>query len=314
MGAELNERPPYFAINEDINTGKVFREVTGMRPTKLKIGLINVVMEGDYMYEQEIPLGLAAIGAFLRLNGYEVEFKQCFAGKGDDEYDRAAEIEADVYGFQLNMVNYLPVRSVVKKIKLMKPNAITIFGGPFLVSLSERILKNDPLFDFIVMGEGELTTLELLQALERKEEDFSEIKGLVWRDKSGRVIINDKRGVIEDLDTLPFPARDFLEDAEQDQGLIGCVRISTSRGCVGNCTFCCVNLYNKVQKGKLWRGRCPKNVVDELEYLSKTYGAKVFNFADSSFEDPGKAGKIRARKICEEIIRRNLKISAKVYM
>jgi len=75
-----------------------------------------------------------------------------------------------------------------------------------------------------------------------------------------------------------------------------------------------VNLYNKVQKGKLWRGRSPKRVVDELEYLSKTYGAKVFNFADSSFEDPGKAGKIRAREICEEIIRRNLKISAKVYM
>ena len=122
-------------------------------------------MEGDYMYEQEIPLGPAAIGAFLRLNEYEVEFKQCFAGKGDDEYDRPAEIEADVYGFQLNMVNYLPVRSVVKKIKSMKPNAITIFGGPFIVSLSERILKNEPLFDFIVIGEGELTTLELLRAL-----------------------------------------------------------------------------------------------------------------------------------------------------
>ncbi|MDP7525951.1 MAG: hypothetical protein QF713_06420, partial [Dehalococcoidales bacterium] len=56
------------------------------------------------------------------------------------------------------------------------------------------------------------------------------------------------------------------------------------------------------------------SVVDELEFLSKTYGARVFNFADSSFEDPGKIGKIRAGEICQEIIRRRLPISAKVYM
>lgn len=280
----------------------------------MKVGLVNVVVEGDYQFEQEIPLGLGAIGAFLRMKGYEVEFKQCFASKGEDEYDRAIEVEANIYGFQLNMVNYWHVHSVVKKIKLMRPTAITVFGGPFLVSLSEGILKNEPLFDFIAIGEGEFTTLELLQALERKEEDFSEIKGLVWRDKSGEVIINDRRSVIEDLDTLPFPARDFLKDAEQDQGLVESVRISTSRGCTAKCSFCCVNLYNKVQKGKVWRGASPKHVVDELEYLSKTYGAKVFNFADSCFEDPGRAGKIRTRKICEEIIKRKLAISAKVYI
>ncbi len=285
-----------------------------MRHARLKMGLINVVVEGDYQFEQEIPLGVGAIGAFLRVNGYEVEFKQCFASKGEDEYDRAAEVEADIYGFQLNMVNYLPVHSVVKRVKLMRPNAITVFGGPFLASLSERILKNEPLFDFIVIGEGELTTLELLQALESKEKDFSGIKGLAWRDASGKVIINDKRSVIEDLDVLPFPARDFLQDAEYDQGLVDSVRISTSRGCIAKCSFCCVNLYNKVQKGKVWRGNSPEHVVNELEYSSKMYGAKVFNFADSSFDDPGRAGKIRTRKICEEIIKRNLEISAKIYI
>lgn len=287
-----------------------------MTAAKLKIGLIDVLAEGDYQFEEEIPLGTGAIGAFLRRNGYEVEYKQCFPGKGEEQYDRAAELEADIYGFQLNMVNYWHVQSVETKVKSLRPDAITVFGGPFLVSLSDRILKNEPLFDFIVVGEGELTMLELVQALERKDNDFSVIKGLVWRDDSGEIVVNEKRGVIEDLDTLPYPARDFLQDAEHDErgGLLESVRIVTSRGCIAKCRFCCVNLYNKILGGKVWRGRSPKSVVDELEFLSKTYGAKVFNFADSSFEDPGNVGKKRAGEICQEIIRRQLPISAKVYI
>ena len=283
---------------------------------KLKIGLINVLVEGDYQFEEEIPLGMGAIGAFLRAGGYEVEYKQCFPGKGEEQYGLAAELEADIYGFQLNMVNYWHTQSVVKKIKSLRPDAITVFGGPYLVALSDMILKNEPLYDFAVIGEGELTALELVQALGKKDNDFSAIKGLVWRDNSGEIVVNEKRDIIKDLDTLSYPARDFLHDAEHDEkgGLLESVRIVTSRGCIANCRFCCVNLYNRIPGGKAWRGRSPKIVVDELEFVSKTYGAKVFNFSDSSFEDPGRAGKIRAGEICQEIIRRQLPISAKIYM
>ncbi len=285
-----------------------------MIKNKLKVGLISVVKEGDYLYEQEIHLGLAAIGSFLREKGYEVEFRLCLPNKGENEIDHASELEADIYGFQLNIVNYWQVQSIVKKIKDRDPKVITVFGGPFLASLSERILQNEAMFDFVVIGDGEYTVLELLQNLENKKSDFSEITGLVWRNSSGLVIKNEKRSVDENLDVFPFPARDFLEKAMVDGKLVESIRISTSRGCVASCNFCCVNLYNKVQKGRSWRGRSPKHVVDELEYLAKNYGAKVFNFADSSFEDPGESGKIRAAEICNEIIRRGLPISAKIYM
>jgi radical SAM superfamily enzyme YgiQ (UPF0313 family) len=83
---------------------------------------------------------------------------------------------------------------------------------------------------------------------------------------------------------------------------------------VGQCSFCCVNLYNKVQKGKIWRGRSPHHVVDELETLARVYQARVFNFADSSFEDPGEVGKRRSRDICEEILRRQIPLSIKIYL
>ncbi len=295
---------------------------TGQIPRKKKISLINVVMEGDYQYEQEIPLGLAYIGSFLRKHGYEVIFRQCFAGKfsGDKrekELCSIAEVEADIYGFQLNIVNYQAVKSVVEKIKSNRQNVITIFGGPFLVSLSEDILKNEPLYDFIIRGEGEKTMLELIQAIESNKKDFSEIKGIVWRNDKKQIITNEFREVINGLDALPFPARDLMETMPRDSinnGLTDCIRMVTSRGCIGQCSFCCVNFYNKVQKGKIWRGRSARNVVDELEYLNARYGAKVFNLSDSSFEDPGRLGKIRTKEICEEIIRRGLQISMKIYL
>jgi len=281
------------------------------------VALINVVMDGDYQYEQEIPLGLASIGAFLRNEGYRVVFHQCFASRGIQQIEPAAAVSADIYGFQLNMVNYVQTKAVIEKIKARNPRAIIICGGPFLVPLSERIMQNEPLVDFVVMGEGEMTTLALVQALVSDTKDLSGIEGLVWRNKEGTVIRNAPRSLIPDLDVLPFPARDLMEQAQHDpadRGLTESVRMSSSRGCIGRCSFCCVNLYNKVQKGKVWRGRSPKHVVDELESLVKTYDARIFNFSDSSFEDPGREGKKRSREICEEIVRRGLKVSLKIYM
>ena len=110
-------------------------------PNRLKVGLINVAMEGDYQFEQEIPLGLAHIGSFLRQEGYDVFFKQCFGSKGDAEIVDAAEVRADVYGFKLTIMNYHAVKAVAEKIKERDPSAIIVLGGPYLVSLSEEILK-----------------------------------------------------------------------------------------------------------------------------------------------------------------------------
>ncbi|HEX9060658.1 MAG TPA: radical SAM protein [Clostridia bacterium] len=288
-----------------------------MRSFKPTVGLINVVLDGDYQYEQEIPLGMGYIGSFLRKQGYNVHIHQCLASRGEEQLDSAAGIVADVYGIQLNMVNYIKTLELAKKIKSSRPDSIIVLGGPFLVAFSEMILKTEPIFDYVIIGEGEYTFLELLKTIESGTGDVSSVQGLVWRDSQGDVHKNSLRKLIENLDELPFPARDLLEEARHDPvdgGLLESVRMVSSRGCIGQCSFCCVNLYNKIQKGKTWRGRSPENVVDEIEYLYKNYSAKMYNFADSSFEDPGEIGKERAKKICEEIIRRDIPFSAKVYM
>ena len=89
--------------------------------------------------------------------------------------------------------------------------------------------------------------------------------------------------------------------------------ITSSRGCTHNCYFCSSNRFWRHNNNFKWRGRSPKNLVDELEYLNKEYNIKQFWFTDPSFEDPG-FNESRMREIAELIIERNLKISYIIYV
>lgn len=285
------------------------------------LALINVMMDGDYLFSEEIPLGVGMIASYLRENGINVKIHQCLASQGEEQIEQAGEVVAEAYGFQLNIVNYVNVLKVVQRIKKRNPDAFIVLGGPFLAAQAGQILKNEPLFDCIVLGEGEATMLDLMTRLNKAHEtpvELAAVDGIMWRDENGYIVKNTPRPLIRDLDTLPFPARDFLKDSlnhdEIDGGLLESIRVVTSRGCVANCNFCAVNFYSKEQHGKLWRGRSAKHVVDELQHLVDAYGAHVVNFSDSSFDDPGKKGKARTRDICNDIIDRKLPLSAKVYM
>jgi radical SAM superfamily enzyme YgiQ (UPF0313 family) len=281
-----------------------------------EVALINVIVDGDYQFQGELPIGLASVGAFLRQQGYTVSYQQCTPGRTENEIFRVAETIADVYGFSLNMNNLPYIIQIIKEINNYGRNAQFICGGPFLASSSAIIMANETSIDFMAMGEGEYTMLELLQSLALGEDSFNHIPGLVWRDKLGKVIQNGPRNVIKNLDELPFPDRDFLESGGQDSlgDSLETARISTSRGCVAHCTFCNVNFFSEISKGKLWRGRSAKKVVDEIEFLAEKYKIRKINFSDSSFDDPGKIGKERSAEICHELLRRGVRISAKIYL
>jgi len=176
------------------------------------LALINVMVDGDFQFEGEIPLGVGAIASFLRENGFRVDVHQCYANRGDDELDRAAEVEAEVYGFQLNMRNFLKVREVARKIKVARPDSLIVLGGPFLSFAAGPILENEIAFDCMVVGEGELTMLEIMKEVADGGVDFVGVEGIVWRDGDGDAVRNPMRRLIPDLDSLPFPARDYLDD------------------------------------------------------------------------------------------------------
>jgi len=161
--------------------------------------------------------------------------------------------------------------------------------------------------DFVVVGEPEITIKELVEALEKKT-DLEGIDGLGYR-KEGVIQLNSKRAFIEDLDTLPMPARHLLPmqiyaDAVKENPLRGEITqpntiVITSRGCPFSCVFCT----HAIVWGKKWRARSPKNVVDELEHIIKTYNIKQIDFADDNLTwDPK-----RMAAICDLIVERNLR-------
>jgi len=119
----------------------------------------------------------------------------------------------------------------------------------------EFILKNYPAVDYVIIGEPELTFLELL-TLSKKGRDTDKTYGVsFWNGKE--IVINKRREIVEELDRLPFPFRS-KEQLEYTGG-----NILGSRGCYGNCTFCYINKF--YGKKCYWRGRTPDNIYHELQ-------------------------------------------------
>ena len=95
---------------------------------KTTLGLINVMMDGDFQFDEEIPLGVGMIASTVRRNGFRVTIHQCLASRDEKEIERAGQLEANVYGFQLNIVNFQNVRAVSDQIKARDPNAVIVPG------------------------------------------------------------------------------------------------------------------------------------------------------------------------------------------
>jgi len=146
--------------------------------------------------------------------------------------------------------------------------------------------------------------LELIGELNNSNPKFEKISALIWRQGS-KIIMNDKRTYINDLDSLPFPA---FEDFELEKYLCYADKrlpIITSRGCPYKCNYCCTPL----SMGKKFRKRGPENVVDEIEYWYKK-GWTIFDFNDDVFS----LDKKRAKDICDLIVKRGIDIKFNLYV
>ncbi len=193
-----------------------------------------------------------------------------------------------------------------REIKKILPEIKIVVGGLWYSFFGKETLEKNPAIDFVVMGEGELTFNELMDALNKGETDFTNIAGLSSR-KEGQVIFGPVRELIQDLNVLPLPAYDLFP---MDQ-YVGhtywkpFAEIVTSRGCTHGCTFCyewsehdprALKHFNR------WRAKSATRVVAEVELLEKTFGTKVIVIQEDNFNiNPS-----RVRDFCNEKIKRNL--------
>ncbi len=197
---------------------------------------------------------------------------------------------------------------VVHAVKATNKRIVMVLMGQHPSARAEACLEN-PDVDFIVVGEPEKTVFELVEALEAGKKDFRNINGLAfWQ--NGKPTHTSPRSIITDLDSLPFPARHLLpmqvyNEAVKENPLRGEISkpwtiVTTSRGCPYSCVFCT----NFIVWGRQWRGRSPKNVVDELEQVVKTFGVKQVDFYDENMT----LDKKRMADICDQIVERGLHI------
>lgn len=222
-------------------------------------------------------LGLGYIAATLRKAGHEVDLFDCpienitlkqINKKIRDENYKAIGISTYFY-------NYHNVLRIVKKIKKLSDDIFVFIGG-YLPTLSyERIGKDLHEVDCMVIGEGEITTLELIREIATG--NWRDVRGIAYVDKkTDKVIFTGKRKLVNELDSLPFPVRVVQPNVIE-------LDVITSRGCYGRCSFCAIGGYNEKCIGKIVRRRIPEKVVDEIEYLLKKYNIEWINFADDCF-------------------------------
>lgn len=269
----------------------------------MRVTLVNSqVLDGNNVVP---PLGLMYIAAVLEKAGYTVQLYDADPEYHDAIIKEIKTFKPDLIGLSFLTVGYQKAFNLMKQLKKELPD-VTYCSGGVHTTVKPIETMNEFGVDFIIVGEGEDTIVEVCEKLERKE-SLTGVKGVMYRE-NGEITDNGRRELIKDLDTIPFPARHLIDMGPylKPPGIIrgfatkNQTTIVTSRGCPFKCIYC--GSHNTF--GRKTRRRSVKNVVDEIEYLHKTYSIKGIYFCDDTFT-------LRpewVRQYCEELKQSNMKI------
>lgn len=231
------------------------------------------------------PLGIGYIASSLMRRGHEVTLLDITE---DDMrlLDNFTEYRPDIFGISITTSQLKLAKEAVRRIRSIAPGVPIAAGGIHPSYFKETFIDRFDV-DYVVYGEGEETMCELCGAIGGGKKDKTLINGLVFRDASGKTVVNPPRDLIGDLDSIPFPARELVnyETYLQPPGIIRgiwtnrCANITTSRGCPGRCTYCGVNYIY----GKAYRRRSVDNVLKEIDLLVSRYAIDGLYFMDDTF-------------------------------
>jgi anaerobic magnesium-protoporphyrin IX monomethyl ester cyclase len=249
------------------------------------------------------PLGLAYIAAVAEKHA-EVKVIDCEAmGYSYGDIGRIAqEFNYDLVGMPTYCTTINRCYRVAEIIKKLNAHAKIVLGGA-QVTLEPKKTVDNKNIDFGVYGEGEISFEKLLIALKTNQNKFSQINGLIWKNR-GKIKINPPQKNIKDLDELPFPARHLFPMGKyhSSANLRGkrTLNIITSRGCPYMCAYCAGSLIF----GKTHRYHGTEKVIEELKELKEKYGADDIQFFDETFT----ANRKRVIDLCNKMIEHKLNI------
>jgi radical SAM superfamily enzyme YgiQ (UPF0313 family) len=266
--------------------------------------ILLVVYDND-SYIHLFPVGLGYIASVLRDNGIEVKIWNQDLHHYPDEYltEYLDQEKFDFIGISVvaGYYQYKKLLALSEAINRSKNRPIYILGGHGPSPDPEYFLKKT-LADVIVMGEGEETVVELIQAITEKR-DLGGIKGIAYRSHN-TVIINERRELIKEIDNIPLPAYDLFpihyyrlfrtpDSTNKDFTL----PILSGRGCTFRCNFC-----YRMDKG--YRPRDPQAIIREINYLVEKYRITRILFMDELLM----SSVSRIEEICKAFIKAKLKI------
>jgi anaerobic magnesium-protoporphyrin IX monomethyl ester cyclase len=235
------------------------------------------------------PLGTLYAAALMRQHGYEVALHDVmFANSAEDIIPAIQKFHPDILVLYDDGFNYLTKmcltnmrEAAFKMSKLAKERGCTV-----IVSSSdstdhyEKYIEQGA--DFILLGEAEITLLELINALKENRREVSAIPGIALK-QNDCVIKTPRRNVLKDLDSLPLPAWDLVNIKPYRQSWLHhagyfSMNMGTTRGCPFKCNWCAKPIY-----GNRYNSRSPQNVIQELKLLREKFQFDHIWFCDDIF-------------------------------
>ena len=260
------------------------------------------------------PVGLAYLAGSLLKAHFEVSILDmvaastsswsftdthvCYGLTDAELIDCLRQCSPDLVGVGGFTSQYARIKQIVAAVKSYAPDIPIVLGGINATAIPRKVLRETQA-DYIIQGEAESAIVELAEALRAGNHDtITSIDGIAFR-QNGDIIVRPKLIFPQDIDAIPWPARQILD---HEKYLLDGVAmpVITSRGCPGRCTFCSIHLL----AGNKWRSRDPVKVADEIEDLTDRWGYQTV----SVFDDACNVQPDRLIEICRQVVGRNLNI------
>ncbi len=246
------------------------------------------------------PLGLALLAGILKARGHVVKVIDGYAlNLTDQKVLHQIDTGVDIVGMSAMTVEIQNVVLLARRIKNAYPHVKIVFGGVHPTLFHQQFVE-EGVCDIVVRNEGDEAIAQLAEG-----DALESISGITWRDKNGRITVNEDTGHNVDLDQLPYPAYDLLP-MQYYRSALGAAKRSpsigmiTSRGCPGQCTFCFSGMF-----GRKIRYTDPEIVIDHIRLLKTHYGIREISFYDDTFTTNRK----RVEMLCELLIERHVDIT-----
>lgn len=244
-----------------------------------------------------LPTGLCYLHACLMEAGHDSLLANFSAWRAEKIDQHLTSFQPELIGISQWTHNRHTSMELAARCRQLFPEALIVMGGGHATfQYADILLDNSPV-DIVILGEGERTLLEVTECA-RNRNAWAEIAGIAFRNH-GAIVVTAARAPLEDLDSLPLPAR-YLNTSVGVDLRLQPEFIVTTRGCPSSCHFCSSPAF----WGGRVRFRSPQAIIDEITYIRREYGLIYFSIRDDTFT----ADRRRVLEFCSLLIQHQLSI------